>query len=328
MTAFGGAKLSVGHEVRRAILSDFRPFRRPRAAVRTDVPAAAPPLTDPRGLPIVAAVCTLIVGRDVVAPGSVLLAANRDEDPARPTDPPRVLAERPRIVGGRDRIAGGTWLAVRDARAVVALLNRRDRSGGPAPPAPGRRSRGALVMDVAAAVSGPPADRAGVRFAPPAGMVTEGLAGAASGRGAAAGAAAPYAPCTLVFATAANGWVMALEADAAPRFLPLEPGWHVVTHGDLDDPDEPRTARLLGELAGFAPRSRDQAEARLDALLRSHGDPDAGIAPVCLHEGRMVTVSSSSVWLAADGARYRHVEGRPCEHAPRDHTALLAGSAG
>ncbi|HKQ57135.1 MAG TPA: NRDE family protein, partial [Candidatus Eisenbacteria bacterium] len=78
--------------------------------------------------------CTLILGRDVVAPGTVLLAANRDEDPRRPSAPPMVLRERPRLVGGRDLQAGGTWLAVRDARAMVAILNRRDRSGGPSPP--------------------------------------------------------------------------------------------------------------------------------------------------------------------------------------------------
>src|SRR5262245_22378254 len=93
--------------------------------------------------------CTMIVGRDVVAPGSVLVAANRDEDPTRPADPPAVLIEAPRVVGGRDRRAGGTWLAVREARAVVAILNRRDRSGEPAPASPGRRSRGLLAFDVA-----------------------------------------------------------------------------------------------------------------------------------------------------------------------------------
>src|SRR5262249_58052465 len=100
-------------------------------------------------------VCTLLIGRDVTGPGQVLIAANRDEDPARPTDAPRVLVESPRIVGGRDRLAGGTWLALRaphaggagDLPAAVMLLNR--------PPipraAPPRRSRGLLVLDVAAA---------------------------------------------------------------------------------------------------------------------------------------------------------------------------------
>lgn len=253
--------------------------------------------------------CTLIIGCDVVAPGSVLLAANRDEDPGRPSDPPRTLSEHPRLVGGRDRRAGGTWLAVREERAVVAILNRRDRPGVHAP-ATGRRSRGALVLDVAGVVEEGPATAATSSDA----TLALGLPAAALGRASAALRDAAYAPCTLVFATPGATWLMALEADGVPRFETLAPGWHVLTHADLDDPDEPRTARLVRELTGFVPRSLDQAERRLEELLRSHGDPGAGIPPVCLHEGPMATVSTSIVWLAAGEARYRHAEGRPCEH--------------
>jgi hypothetical protein len=252
--------------------------------------------------------CTLIIGIDVVRPGSVLLAANRDEDPGRPSDPPGVLMEHPRLVGGRDRRAGGTWLAVRDGRAVVALLNRRDASGGPAPPAPGWRSRGALVLEVAAAE----ADASGLGL--PGGALRSAVAAAEGGR---------FAPCTLVFASPAASWLMAIEGDTAPRVEPIPPGWHVLTHADLDDPDEPRTARLVGELARFVPGSRLEAELKLDLLLRSHGEEGAGLPPVCLHEGRMVTVSSSSVWLAAGEVRYRHAEGRPCQHLLEDCSGLL-----
>ena len=39
--------------------------------------------------------CTLIIGRDVIRPRTIVLAANRDEDPSRASDPPRVLMERP-----------------------------------------------------------------------------------------------------------------------------------------------------------------------------------------------------------------------------------------
>ena len=260
--------------------------------------------------------CTLIVGRDVVAPGTVLLVANRDEDPSRPSDPPGLLSDHPWVVGGRDRRAGGTWLAVREGRAVVAILNRRDRSGEPAPPAPDRRSRGALVLEVATASDPEPLTAVPLpgrleSFRPPAGG---GLATAALRRAVEVVSGARYSPCTLVFAAPEAGWLMSLEADAAPRFEPLETGWHVLTHGDLDDPDEPRTAWLVGELEGFRPRSLDQAERRLEELLRSHGDRPAGLPAVCLHQGRMVTVSSASVWLAPGEARYRHAEGRPCEH--------------
>lgn len=266
-----------------------------------------------------ARMCTLIVGIDVVEPGSVLLAANRDEDPARPADPPGVLSERPRIVGGRDRRAGGTWLAVRERRAVVALLNRRDRSGEPAPPAPGRRSRGALVLDVARAMEpGEPGEPGG----PGGPGGPEGrLSDEAMRRALAVAQAGRFAPCTLVFASPGASWLMAIETEGAPRIEPIPMGWHVITHADLDDAGEPRTAGLVRALAGFSPPTLQEAEQRLDVLFRSHGEE--GLPPVCLHAGRMVTVSSSSVWLAAGEARYRHAEGRPCEHPLTDRSALL-----
>ena len=56
-------------------------------------------------------------------------------------------------------------------------------------------------------------------------------------------------------------------------------------------------------------------------MLREHGDD--GTPPVCLHQGRMVTVSSSLVRLDLNGARYLHAEGRPCEHAFQDQSRLL-----
>jgi hypothetical protein len=279
--------------------------------------------------------CTLILGRDVLSPGSVLLAANRDEDPARPSDRPRVLRESPRLVGGHDRIAGGTWLAIREGRAVVALLNRRDRSGGPAPPAPDRRSRGLLTLEVAGMEEvrseTVPRGRHDLIASPNAGLGGPGPTGEPSlSLSACVGAQRAfrrdrYAPFTLVFASPESCWLMVHDGEArpAPPAVPIPPGWHVLTHADLDDVSEPRTAWLGRELAGFSPRSLEQAERRVDELLRAHGDATAGIPAVCLHAGRMVTVSTSSVWLAAGVARYRHAEGRPCEHPLVDHSHLL-----
>src|SRR5262249_42037236 len=103
-------------------------------------------LTDPSGPPTLPPMCTLIVGREVLGPETLIVGANRDEQPDRPTAPPLVPSTTPRVVGGRDRRAGGTWLAIRDGRAVVALLNRR----GARPENPeGLRSRGLLALDTA-----------------------------------------------------------------------------------------------------------------------------------------------------------------------------------
>ena len=94
--------------------------------------------------------CTLILGYQVLGAGTLILAANRDENPARPSDPPGLLGESPRVVGGRDRLAGGTWLAIRERSAVVAMLNRRETPGEGATTTRGATlSRGLLTLEVA-----------------------------------------------------------------------------------------------------------------------------------------------------------------------------------
>lgn len=237
--------------------------------------------------------CTLILGREVMGPGTLLLAANRDEDPARPTDPPLVLHGSPRVVGGRDRIAGGTWLALREGPRVVALLNRYDPSGGRV----ATRSRGLLTLDAAKAPEEALRERALQLVA-----------------------AERYAPFTLLVASARECWMLVLH-DGPPRIVDVERGWHVLTHRELDDPSEPRAAYLVGRLREARPRDAADAEALTMGLLREHGG--SGSPPVCLHEGRMRTVSSSVIAIGTDGVRYLHAEGRPCEHAYADRTRLL-----
>ena len=239
---------------------------------------------------MLAAMCTLILGRDVAGARTVVLGANRDEDPARPSDPPAHLSADPPLAGGRDRVAGGTWLAVRGRSAVVAVLNRR----GEAARDP-LRSRGLLTLEVAAA-------------ADPRAAVT------------AACERSVFAPFALLWAGLDDAWV-ALGGDGAPAFVTLLPGWHVLTHAGVDDRDEPRTAWLLGQLAARRPTGRDEALAALASLLAAHAGDDH--PAVCLHEGRVRTVSASRVWLAPGEARYAHVEGRPCEDPWTDRTALL-----
>jgi uncharacterized protein with NRDE domain len=252
--------------------------------------------------------CTLIVGHHLLGPGSLVAGANRDEDPGRPSAPPRLLIESPRTAGGLDLRAGGTWLAVRGTGAAIAVLNR----WGGAPPAdvPARRSRGQLPLDVARTLTD---DVAPERWAD--------LALATARR---AIAAAAYAPFSLVFLSAARAWVLRHQPDAEPRVTEITPGWHVLTHTELDDAKEPRTAMLVEMLATFSPRDLDDAEAKILELLRLHaGDRSAGSPAVCMHEGRMVTVSSALLRFTERGLRYRHVEGRPCTAAPQDFTSLL-----
>lgn len=275
--------------------------------------------------------CTLILGRDVLGNGTVVLAANRDERRDRASEPPALLHDVPLVAGGRDAVAGGTWLAVREGRAVIALLNRRDGAGA-APPKE-RRSRGLLALDVATAPEDfhrgldPGGERRELleRIRAVAG---DELAAASLARAFAALWEGRYAPFSLLFASPGGAWVLGLEPGGAPRVREIPGGWHVITHQDLDDEGEPRTARLLYELAYYRPLSVEKALQRTGDLLRSHGAARGAVDPkpvpaVCLHDGPMGTVSATQVFLHEGGCRYLHAEGRPCETRFEDRSALL-----
>lgn len=70
----------------------------------------------------------------------LIVAANRDEFYARPTQPLAQWADAPQVYAGRDLEAGGTWLGVTSDGRFAALTNIRN------PDLPlGNRSRGELV---------------------------------------------------------------------------------------------------------------------------------------------------------------------------------------
>jgi uncharacterized protein with NRDE domain len=86
--------------------------------------------------------CLIVVGVGASTRYPLLVAANRDEQHARPTQTAAWWSEAPRLLGGRDLSAGGTWLAIDDRGRFAAVTNIRD------PQRPlGLRSRGSLVAD-------------------------------------------------------------------------------------------------------------------------------------------------------------------------------------
>jgi len=260
-------------------------------------------------------VCTVIIGLQVLGPGTLLLGANRDESPERPTAGPGVLVERPRVVGGRDLVSGGTWLAVREGRFISALMNRRPLPDDARDPST-LRSRGLLCLD--AATQGPPPDAptaidpgTGEAYPPRLDLALRLLH------------ADTYAHCTLVGVGLDAGWAIHAGHGGDPAVTPITPGWHVITHQELDDPGEPRTRMLLERLDGLKPGGVDEALAILGGMLRLHGE--GGEPPVCIHRERFPTVSSSLLALGAVSApRYLHAPGPPCVTAYEDYSTLLA----
>ncbi|MCD6075313.1 MAG: hypothetical protein K0Q70_2196, partial [Rhodospirillales bacterium] len=95
--------------------------------------------------------CTLVILRRPDHAWPVLVAANRDEQIARPWRPPArhwpdrpdVIADRPDVIAGIDELAGGTWLGLNDHGVMAAVLNGRGTLG----PRSGFRSRGELPLE-------------------------------------------------------------------------------------------------------------------------------------------------------------------------------------
>jgi uncharacterized protein with NRDE domain len=238
-------------------------------------------------------VCTLAVYLRVFADHPLVVAANRDEQVARPAEPPQLLrTQPPRVFGGRDAVAGGTWLGVAERGVVAGLLNRHS----PAPLDPSRRSRGRLCLDA---------------------LVAPDAASAAT----AAGAPGPYNPFNLLVADAEAAFVVSQAAGEAPRRLALEPGLHVLSNLDVDDPRCPRIAasRQAFSAAGASFGVDGDVDAfvgRLRAVLADHRTPldPRGPGSLCVHGDGYGTRSSSVILLGPGGRspRWYHADGPPC----------------
>src|SRR3989442_98818 len=83
--------------------------------------------------------CLIAIAHRVSKDWPLIIAANRDEQYARPTRPAHPWKENPDVIGGRDLRAGGSWLAVRRGGRSAAVTNVRGVGGEGGP------SRGLLV---------------------------------------------------------------------------------------------------------------------------------------------------------------------------------------
>jgi hypothetical protein len=84
--------------------------------------------------------CLIAIAHRASARFPLVIAANRDEDYARPSLPLQVWSDAPEVAGGRDALHGGSWLAVSRAGRFAAVTNLRGARTT-------TRSRGALVRD-------------------------------------------------------------------------------------------------------------------------------------------------------------------------------------
>jgi uncharacterized protein with NRDE domain len=240
-------------------------------------------------------VCTLALYHRCFAAYPLVVAANRDELYERPATEPQVISHAPWVVAGQDLAAGGTWFGLNGVGLVVGLLNRR-RPGGLAAVDPSLRSRGLLALEMLQAsrpvdalrrLEREPGDR--------------------------------YNGFNLLIATAQEAYV-AQNHDAAIAITRLDPGVHLLTNLDLNDPTCPRiakSARLFEAVP--APGSGAALVTALRPILADHStplDPRAELPPnnLCVHTERFGTCSSSVVLFDAvrQGYEYWHAAGAPC----------------
>ena len=255
--------------------------------------------------------CTVVLVRGVVPGAPVVLAANRDEQLARPSEGPQVLDAARGIVGGRDGEAGGTWLAVSRSGFFVALTNRPDDGT-----ATGReQSRGHVVLGVAraGAQGGVEAARAWLETLEP-------------------GSTRPF---QLLFGDRDEVWVAYVGDELTME--PVAPGIHVLPNGRLNSARFPKVARIRARLQSVPP-TLPAMRAALWAVLADDTIPEdapywphlpwprevqAALHAVWVRLPGYGTCSSTLLALPEDAApEYAFIDGPPAE-PPTDHSHLL-----
>jgi uncharacterized protein with NRDE domain len=236
--------------------------------------------------------CTLVILRRPGHPWPLVIAANRDELRSRPARPPgRHWPDRADVVGGLDEAGGGSWLGINDHGVVAAVMNREGSLG----PAPGKRSRGELVLEAL--------DHAEAREA--AGALADLYPDA-------------YRSFNLVVSDVRDAYWLRHGEDGEIRVWPIPAGIHMLSSTELDDQNHPRIRAHLAHFRSAAIPEPEQGRwGEWQSLLASRTYPsEAGpTAAMTLDLGNgFGTVSSAliavpaypgleskPIWLHADG---------------------------
>lgn len=208
--------------------------------------------------------CLIVFAWKLVPGCPLLLAANRDEFFARPTQAAGWWEDHPDVYAGRDLKAGGTWLGVNRRGRFAALTNIRNGRAARLD----KRSRGELVADYLRDDADPLDYLGRVRAI-----------------------AAEYNGFNLVFGDAqAMYWV---SNDGEPAYRQLEPGIYGLSNGSIDTP-WPKVLRAKAQFASLICQGApDDAyfEMLADTTRASdHRLPDTGVSlewerllsPICI----------------------------------------------
>jgi len=231
--------------------------------------------------------CTLVMLRRPADPWPLLLAANRDEMVDRPWSAPgRHWPDRPEVVAGLDLTAGGSWLGLNDHGVVAAVLNRRSSLG----PAPGKRSRGELVLEALDHADAVAAAEALAELNP-----------------------AAYRSFNMVVADNRDAYWLRNLGAADTKVIEVRPipdGLSMLTAYDLNDRASARIARHLPAFETAAPPDPDVGDwsSWQEILAFSAADSEAAMT---VERGGFQTVSASLLALPAMPRSVEEKPGRP-----------------
>ena len=234
--------------------------------------------------------CTLIVALRCRDEAPLVLALNRDELLARPTESMHLWqGDDVPIVAGRDRRSEGTWFAI-GPHLVAALTNDRSTS----PSMAGERTRGELVVNAARATSFEQA-RAELATIDP----------------------AAYGGFHLIV-TDTEEMLWATNRGKALEIQDVPAGIHVLGNFGMDEPEDPVVQRLSAALDDVTGAPEQDFDDALTKMLRSHGE-----GWPCVHYGPYGTCSAAVLHRGGDRDKLRITDGPSCTSEWRDVTELL-----
>ena len=214
----------------------------------------------------------------------LIIAANREEEYARPSRPPAWLPGG--TFAGSDQCQGGTWQGVNQHGLVVALTNRSTSLQDPQ-----RRSRGLLCLEALSAASAQQAvDWISQHFSYQA-----------------------YNPCNLLLADVEEAFAVHYDGDQAKIHI-LSPGLHLLSDTDVDDSLHPRIQRAR-KLLGDTRHPWPALQIALGKIMADHDSPHNPTAPICIHGAKAGTRSSSLIALrdrSLNEAQFYFADGPPC----------------
>lgn len=241
--------------------------------------------------------CTVVILRRPGAAWPLALAANRDELAGRPwRAPARHWPDRPEVLAGLDVQAGGSWLGINDHGVIACILNRHGTLG----PAPGKRSRGELVLEALDHADAADAARALQSLEP-----------------------GSYRPFNMLVADSRDAfWLAHRDLPYGDRSVDVEPvpaGISMLTAHDLNDrKGSARTARYLDRFRAAPPPDPAADDWWAWEMLLGATDhaPEAGPggAMTITGPGEFGTSSAAMIALPTPGNGrpvFRFAHGRP-----------------